>query len=121
MPTRTLTRADLVSTIYEEFGLSKTDGADLLEQVLDLIGDTLQAGEPVKLSTFGTFSVRHKAERMGRNPKTGEEAPIAARRVVVFKPSRNLKHVCKHPEDFRRKVPKRQIELFQAERETWKV
>ena len=60
----------------------------------------------------GTFSVRHKAERMGRNPKTGEEVPIAARRVVVFKPSLNLKHVCNHPEDLRRKVPRRQIELF---------
>jgi integration host factor subunit alpha len=111
MPTRTITRGDLVSTIYEEFGLSKTDCADLLEQVLDLIGNTLQAEELVKLSTFGTFSVRHKAERMGRNPKTGEEVPTA-RRVVVFKPSLNLKHVCNHPEDLRRKVPRRQIELF---------
>ena len=112
MPTRTITRSDLVSIIYEEFGLSKTDCADLLEQALDLIGNTLQAGEPVKLSAFGTFLVRHKTERMGRNPKTGEEVPIAARRVVVFKPSLNLKHVCNHPKDLRRKVPRRQIELF---------
>ena len=91
MPTRTITRSDLVSIIYEEFGLSKTDCADLLEQALDLIGNTLQAGEPVKLSTFGTFSVRHKAERMGRNPKTGEEVPIKPRRVLVFRASNVLK------------------------------
>ena len=86
-----VTRADLYQAIYQKIGLSRTQSATLVELVLKEITDCLERGETVKLSSFGLFVVRKKGQRMGRNPKTGEEAPISPRRVVVFKPSEVLK------------------------------
>lgn len=88
---KTLTRADLCESIYERVGLSKTESSELVEMVIDEICDSLVKGEDVKLSSFGSFLVRHKSERIGRNPKTKEEVPITPRRVAVFKPSNVLK------------------------------
>jgi integration host factor subunit alpha len=87
----TLTRAQLVEAIYGAVGLSRTESAALLESVLSRMSDALGAGEAVKISAFGTFSVRQKAERLGRNPKTGVEVPITARRVLSFRASQVLK------------------------------
>ncbi len=87
----TVTRADLTEAIYREIGLSRTESAVLVESILDHMVQALIKGETVKLSKFGTFSVRDKRERMGRNPKTGREVPITKRRVLVFKPSNVLK------------------------------
>ena len=87
----TVTRADLTEAVYQEVGLSRNESAQLVESVLEEIASTLARGESVKLSSFGTFSVRDKAERIGRNPKTGEEAPISPRRVLAFRASRVLK------------------------------
>lgn len=72
-------------------GLSRTESAELVERILDMMSDALVAGENVKLSSFGSFQIRSKSERIGRNPKTGEEVPITPRRVLVFKPSNVLK------------------------------
>ncbi len=91
MSQNTLTRADLAEALAEEIDVSRQDGAALLESVLDLVGEALVAGETVKLSSFGAFSVRDKNERQGRNPKTGEPAAIDARRVLVFRASQILK------------------------------
>ncbi len=88
---RTVTRADLCEAVYQKVGLSRTESADLVEMVLADISECLVSGEPVKLSSFGSFLVRSKGERIGRNPKTGEEVPISPRRVLVFKPSNVLK------------------------------
>ncbi len=88
---KTVTRADLCEAVYQKVGLSRTESADLVEMVLQEISDCLVRGEPVKLSSFGSFLVRSKGERIGRNPKTGEEVPISPRRVMVFKPSNVLK------------------------------
>jgi integration host factor subunit alpha len=91
-PTRnTLTRADLAECLRKAVGLSFAESADLVEMVLDEILDTIVSGEDVKLSSFGSFVVRSKKERSGRNPKTGEAAKITARRVVIFKPSNVLR------------------------------
>jgi integration host factor subunit alpha len=91
MTGKTVTRADLCEAVYQAVGLSRTESADLVELVLDEISSRIVAGEPVKLSSFGSFIVRSKGERIGRNPKTGEEVPISPRRVMVFKPSNVLK------------------------------
>jgi len=91
MGENTVTRADLCEAVYQKVGLSRTESADLVELVLSQIADCLELGETVKLSSFGSFVVREKGERIGRNPKTGEEVPIAPRRVLVFKPSAVLK------------------------------
>ncbi len=88
---KTITRADLCEAVYRTVGLSRTESADLVEVVLDEISRCIVNGEPVKLSSFGSFVVRNKGERVGRNPKTGEEVPISPRRVMVFKPSNVLK------------------------------
>ena len=88
---KTITRADLCEAVYQKVGLSRTESADLVEMVLNEISDCLVKGESVKLSSFGSFLVRSKGERVGRNPKTGEEVPISPRRVMVFKPSNVLK------------------------------
>jgi integration host factor subunit alpha len=88
---KTVTRADLCEAVYQKVGLSRTESAELVELVLAEIGDCLERGETVKLSSFGSFVVREKGQRIGRNPKTGEEVPIAPRRVLVFKPSAVLK------------------------------
>jgi integration host factor subunit alpha len=87
----TVTRAHLAETIYAEVGLSRNESADLLETMLERIAAALESGESVKISGFGTFSVRQKGARVGRNPKTGVEVPILPRRVLVFRPSQVLK------------------------------
>ncbi len=89
--TKTITRADLTEAVYQEVGLSRNESAQLVESVLEEISACLTTGESVKVSSFGSFSVRHKRARMGRNPKTGEEVPIKPRRVLVFRPSHVLK------------------------------
>ena len=91
MAGRTVTRADLSEAVYQKVGLSRTESAALVELVLDELCGCLTAGETVKLSSFGSFVVRDKGERVGRNPKTGIEVPIEPRRVMVFKPSNVLK------------------------------
>lgn len=91
MAGNTVTRADLCEAVYQRLGLSRAESADLVELVLKEISDCLEKGEAVKLSSFGTFSVRDKGERIGRNPKTGVEVPITSRRVLTFKPSNVLK------------------------------
>ena len=87
----TVTRADLSEAVLREIGLSRRESAKFVDSIIDAIADRLEAGEVVKISGFGTFTLRDKGERLGRNPKTGEPAPISARRVVVFKPSSVLK------------------------------
>ena len=91
MTTETVTRADLGEAVYQEVGLSRNESADLLESVLKFMTDSLVGGETVKISSFGSFSVRQKGQRVGRNPKTGEEVPILPRKVLVFRPSQVLK------------------------------
>ncbi len=91
MAGRTVTRADLSEAVYQKVGLSRTESAALVESVLSEICDCLAQGETVKLSSFGSFVVRDKGQRVGRNPKTGIEVPIDPRRVMVFKPSNVLK------------------------------
>ena len=93
MTGKTLTRADLGEAVHRQIGLSRSESADLVKSVLDLISDTLVDGQSVKLSSFGTFMVRSKNGRIGRNPKTGEEVPITPRRVLVFRPSQVMKNV----------------------------
>jgi integration host factor subunit alpha len=91
MADKAVTRAELSEAVYHKVGLLRAESAALVEQVLGEISDALVAGEPVKLSGFGNPLVRSKGERIGRNPKTGVEVPIEQRRVMVFKPSLNLK------------------------------
>ena len=92
MAGRTVTRADLSEAVYQEVGLSRNESAELVESVLNEISDALVRGEMVKLSSFGSFAVRQKGERIGRNPKTGVEVPILPRRVLVFRASHVLKN-----------------------------
>jgi integration host factor subunit alpha len=87
----TITRAQLAEAIYMQVGLSRNESAALLEDVLSRVSAALENGEAVKLSAFGTFSVRQKAQRIGRNPKTGVEVPITPRRVLSFRASQVLK------------------------------
>jgi integration host factor subunit alpha len=87
----TLTRAELADALYRNIGLSRLESAQLLEMVLAEIGDAFARGENVKLSGFGTFNLRSKRERIGRNPKTGVEAKIEQRNVLIFRPSDNLR------------------------------
>ena len=91
MSGKTITRADLIEAVYQEVGLSRNESAELVETVLNEIATNLVAGENVKISSFGSFIVRYKGGRVGRNPKTGEEVPIEPRRVLVFRPSQVLK------------------------------
>ena len=88
-----MTKADIVEHIYERVGFSKKESAELVERVFDIIKDTLAKGEKVKISGFGNFVVREKNARKGRNPQTGEEIRLDARRVLTFKPSLVLKTV----------------------------
>ena len=92
----TVTRAHLAERIYATVGLSRNDSAALLADVLSRIAGALERGESVKISGFGTFSVRQKGSRIGRNPKTGVEVPISPRRVLVFRPSQVLKANVNH-------------------------
>ncbi|MBI1211301.1 MAG: integration host factor subunit alpha [Alphaproteobacteria bacterium] len=87
----TLTRQHLAEAVYAQVGLSRNESADLVDRVLEEVAARLVRGETVKLSSFGTFAVRSKGGRMGRNPKTGEEVPINPRRVLVFRASHVLK------------------------------
>lgn len=91
MSEKTITRAQLSEAIYEEVGLSRNESAALLETVLEEMSLALSKGDTVKISSFGSFSVRSKGQRIGRNPKTGTEVPILPRRVLVFRPSQLLK------------------------------
>ena len=91
MSKHTVTRAELAEAVYQEVGLSRNESADLVEQVLDEISGALLSGENVKVSSFGSFVLRDKGGRVGRNPKTGEEVPIEPRRVLVFRPSQVMK------------------------------
>ena len=91
MSEKTLTRMDLAESVFREVGLSRHESAQLVESVLGHISDALVRGEQVKISSFGTFSVRAKTARVGRNPKTGEEVPISPRRVLTFRPSHLMK------------------------------
>jgi integration host factor subunit alpha len=91
MAGQTVTRAQLSEAVYQEVGLSRNESAELVETVLNEISDALSRGEMVKISSFGSFAVRKKGKRVGRNPKTGEEVPISPRRVLVFRASHVLK------------------------------
>ena len=95
----TLTRAELTEAVYEEVGLSRNESSELVEAVLGEMSNALIRGESVKISSFGSFTIRNKSERIGRNPKTGEEVPITPRRVVIFKPSHVLKSRINFPRD----------------------
>jgi integration host factor subunit alpha len=87
----TLTRATLAEAIYAQVGLSRNESAALLERVLHRVAESLAEGEAVKIAAFGTFLVRQKGQRIGRNPKTGVEVPILPRRVLTFRPSQVMK------------------------------
>ena len=91
MTGNTVTRADLAESVYEQVGLSRNESADLVDSVLDEISDELVKEGSVKISSFGSFSVRQKGERIGRNPKTGVEVPILPRKVLVFRASHVLR------------------------------
>ena len=91
MASKTVTRADLVEALANRAGIQRTDANRLLTRMLELMQDALVEGETVKLSRFGNFNVRTKRQRVGRNPKTGEEVPITPRRVVTFRPSQMLR------------------------------
>ena len=91
MAEKTLTRMDLADAVHSQVGLSRNESADLVESVLGHVSDALVTGNSVKISSFGTFSIREKAARVGRNPKTGEEVPIHPRRVLTFRPSHLMK------------------------------
>ncbi|MCK8783836.1 integration host factor subunit alpha [Roseomonas sp. NAR14] len=87
----TITRAHLAEAIYAQVGLSRNESTALLETVLERMSAALETGEPVKISAFGTFAIRQKGQRVGRNPKTGVEVPILPRKVLSFRPSQVLK------------------------------
>lgn len=91
MAGHTVTRAELSEAVYREVGLSRNESSELVDTVLDEIASCLSQGDTVKISSFGSFQVRQKSGRMGRNPKTGEEVPIEPRRVLVFRASQVLK------------------------------
>ena len=91
MSEKTLTRMDLSEAVFREVGLSRNESSDLVESVLQHVSDALAGGDTVKISSFGTFAVRDKAARVGRNPKTGDEVPISPRRVLTFRPSHLMK------------------------------
>ncbi len=87
-----MTKADIIESIYEKVGFSKKESAEIVEMVFDTIKETLERGEKIKISGFGNFIVRDKKSRVGRNPQTGEEIEISARRVLTFRPSQVLKN-----------------------------
>lgn len=91
MAGNTLTRSDLSEAVHREIGLSRNESSEMVETILARISSALISGDAVKISSFGTFTVREKGARMGRNPKTGEQVPIDPRRVLVFRPSHILK------------------------------
>jgi integration host factor subunit alpha len=89
----TLTKAELADLLFQKVGLNKREAKDMVEAFFEEIRARLERGEDVKLSGFGNFNLRDKPQRPGRNPKTGDEIPISARRVVTFHPSAKLKHI----------------------------
>ena len=91
MDGKTVTRAQLSEAVYQEIGLSRHESAEMVEAILAEISNSLRSGNMVKISSFGSFSVRSKGQRIGRNPKTCEEVPIPPRRVLAFRPSHVLK------------------------------
>lgn len=91
MSGKTLTRADLAEAVFQKVGLPRNELAELVEMILKQIITGLERGESVKLSSFGSFGIREKGERVGRNPKTGQEVPITPRRVLVFRASNIMK------------------------------
>ena len=91
MAHRTVTRAELSEAVYQRIGLSRSESAALVELVLEEISASLARGDSVKLSSFGSFLVRDKGQRIGRNPKTGVEVPIAPRRVLTFRASNTMR------------------------------
>ncbi len=91
MAGKTITRADLTEAVYRSVGVSRNESSAFVERILDEMSEALERGDQVKMSSFGTFSVRSKSMRMGRNPKTGEEVPITPRRVITFRASHVLK------------------------------
>ena len=91
MSGKTLTRADLAEAVFQKVGLPRNESAEIVELVLREIVSSLERGEPVKLSSFGSFGIRDKGQRIGRNPKTGQEVPITPRRVLVFRASNIMK------------------------------
>lgn len=86
-----MTKADIVEKIYDKIGLSKKESAELVELVFDIMKNTLESGDKIKIAGFGNFVVKDKADRRGRNPQTGEEIVITARKILTFKPSQVLK------------------------------
>ena len=92
---KTWTRNDIIEAISDNVGISLSDSSAIIEEIFEFIIDELEKGDDVKISSFGTFSVRHKKSRIGRNPKTGVEAPITERNVVTFTPSNVLKSTFK--------------------------
>lgn len=86
-----LTKADLAETLFEQLGLNKREAKEFVDSFFEEIRSTLESGDYVKLSGFGNFELRDKNQRPGRNPKTGEEIPISARRVVTFRPGQKLR------------------------------
>ena len=88
---KSVIRADLAEAIYQQIGLSRSESADIVATILEEVSLSLEKGETVKISSFGSFSVRSKSERIGRNPKTGQEVPITPRRVLSFRPSHILR------------------------------
>src|SRR5204862_8283743 len=92
----TVTRAQLTEAVYQEVGLSRNESAELVESVIAEISGALERGDMVKISSFGSFAVRQKGKRIGRNPKTGQEGPINRRRVLVFRASHSLKDKRNH-------------------------
>lgn len=87
-----MTKADIIESVYEKVGFSKKEAAEIVEMVFDTIKETLERGEKIKISGFGNFIVRDKKSRVGRNPQTGQEIEISARRVLTFRPSQVLKN-----------------------------
>ena len=87
----TMTKAELIESVYEKIGFSKKEASDIVEMVFDTIKATLEKGQKIKISGFGNFVVRHKRPRVGRNPQTGQEIEITERKVLTFKPSQILK------------------------------
>jgi integration host factor subunit alpha len=88
---RSLIRADIAEAIYQKIGLSRNESADMVGTILDEISESLEEGNNVKITSFGSFTVRNKRQRIGRNPKTGQEVPITPRRVLSFRPSHILR------------------------------
>jgi integration host factor subunit alpha len=99
MEGRTITRADLSESVFQEVGLSRNESSDLVETILSEVVEALARGESVKISSFGSFTVRDKGQRVGRNPKTGQEVPILPRRVLVFRASNVLKSLINGAQD----------------------